>query len=406
VANETTPQPENQESEDVRAEDIYEYISHEDQSDQPEVIELPGKKEGEEEEQEKVEGEEVPSEKREEDELSEFEEEVEREDIELTEMPRKREILAKYPNVFKDFPGLEKAYYRERAFTEVVPTIEDAKVAVAKAQLLDNFEKDILGGNIGNVLKIVRENDEKAFLKIADGYLDTLANVDKDAYLHTIGNVVKRITYHMAAEARKTENNDLNQAAHLLYQFIFGNSEYEPPKRLYQQDKEEVESEKVNKERRAFVEEKFTYARDNLQGRVDNSVKATITEHIDPKNTMTDYVKTKAVSDACEQVKYLLSNDRRLSQILDKLWVDAFRTNFNQSSLDKIRSAYISRARTLLPQVITKTRNEAMRGLARRPRTEDRDRKGPLPPNRESNSTPKIGPPKKGQKTLDFLNED
>ena len=33
---------------------------------------------------------------------------------------RRKEILAKYPKLFKDFPYLEKAYYREQQFTEVL----------------------------------------------------------------------------------------------------------------------------------------------------------------------------------------------------------------------------------------------------------------------------------------------
>src|SRR5215831_19879700 len=55
------------------------------------------------------------------DELAELEEELtgpKEENLELVTPVRRGEILAKYPNVFKDFPYLEKAYYREQQFTE------------------------------------------------------------------------------------------------------------------------------------------------------------------------------------------------------------------------------------------------------------------------------------------------
>ena len=48
------------------------------------------------------------------DELKDIEEELKgpkEEDLELTTPVRRREILAKYPKLFKDFPYLEKAYY-------------------------------------------------------------------------------------------------------------------------------------------------------------------------------------------------------------------------------------------------------------------------------------------------------
>src|SRR5881396_2432670 len=86
-------------------------------------------------------------EKEEEDELKELEEELKEPDEEklelVTPIPR-REILAKYPQLFKDFPYLEKAYYREQQFTELLPTIEDAKIAVEKSSILDKFENDVM----------------------------------------------------------------------------------------------------------------------------------------------------------------------------------------------------------------------------------------------------------------------
>ena len=69
--------------------------------------------------------------------LKEIEEELEgpkEEDLELTDSSSRKEILAKYPKLFKDFPYLEKAYYREQQFTEVFPTIQDARVQCEKAQ--------------------------------------------------------------------------------------------------------------------------------------------------------------------------------------------------------------------------------------------------------------------------------
>src|SRR5215510_11268328 len=41
------------------------------------------------------------------------------ENLELALPVRRKEILAKYPDIFKDFPYLEKAYYREQAYAEV-----------------------------------------------------------------------------------------------------------------------------------------------------------------------------------------------------------------------------------------------------------------------------------------------
>src|SRR6516225_9215499 len=41
-------------------------------------------------------------------------------------------IKEKYPNFFKDFPELKESYFREMRFTELFPTVEDAKEAVSE----------------------------------------------------------------------------------------------------------------------------------------------------------------------------------------------------------------------------------------------------------------------------------
>src|SRR5215471_8169350 len=140
------------------------------------------------------------------DELAELEAELQEpseEQLELVTPVRRRDILKKYPNIFKDFPYLEKAYYREQQFTELLPTIEDAKAAVEKSKVLDRFESDVTSGNTETILRAVKETSPDAFLKIVDNYLPTLAKVDEKAFFHVIGNVTKHTIINMVNEARR-----------------------------------------------------------------------------------------------------------------------------------------------------------------------------------------------------------
>src|SRR6187402_1272386 len=130
--------------------------------DEPEVLDLKGVKEKSEDDDEgEPEGEE--------DELKEIEEELEgpkEEDLELTTPVRRKEILAKYPKLFKDFPYLEKAYYREQQFTEVFPTIPDAQSAAEKARIMDQVEQEVMLGDITTVLQAARSENQEAFHKV------------------------------------------------------------------------------------------------------------------------------------------------------------------------------------------------------------------------------------------------
>jgi hypothetical protein len=349
----------------------------------------------------------------EDDEIKAIEEELEEPDeekLELTTPVRRREILSKYPNLFKDFPYLEKAYYREQQYTEILPSIDDAKVAVEKAQTLDNFEKELMNGSTESIIKAVKENDSQAFSKIVDDYLPTLARVDQQAFHHVIGNVIKHTIMSMVNESKTNGNEALGSAAVLLNQFVFGTSNFIPPNQLSKPDDTKPEKDKLERERQDFVRQRFESVRDDLSTRVNNALKSTIEQHIDPKSSMTDYIKKNASREAMETLASLIDRDTRFRVILDKLWEKAFQSNFNKDSVDRIRSAYFSKAKTLLPSVIKKARNDALRGLGKKSSNEEEsDRKGPLPVGKTTAPRGKISSPKQipaGMRTIDFFMQD
>jgi hypothetical protein len=358
----------------------------------------------------------------EEDELKELEDELEGptdEQLELITPVRRRDILKKYPNLFKDFPYLEKAYYREQQFTELLPTIEDAKTAVEKANVLDRFENDVIqGGSIETILKAVREENPRSFSKIADEYLPTLAKVDERAYYHVLSNVVKHTIVSMVQESTRSQNEPLKYAAQILNQFVFGSSDFSPPTQLFQESPEDKAQENQVKQReQQFIKQAFTTTVTDLNTRVNNALRNTIDAHIDPKKGMTEYVRNNASRDALDLLNELVSKDARFRALTDKLWEKAINENFSKESVDRIKSAYLSKSKTLLPSVIKKARNDALRGMGKRARDEDEtstestSRKGPISAGRprSPSSTGKIRDAKdipKGMSTLDFLNSD
>lgn len=354
-------------------------------------------------------------EKDEEDELAELELELKGptdEQLELMVPVRRKEILTKYPNLFKDFPYLEKAYYREQQFTELLPTINDARNAVEKAKTLDLFEGEMMRGNTENVLKAVKQESPESFYRIVDEYLPTLAKVDEQAYYHVLGNLTKHTITAMVHEARKTNNEVLQSAAAILNQFVFGSSDFKPPTKL---SKENVEPEKVNQpseREQAFARQQFDGVHEELSTKVNNTLRNTIDANIDPKQSMSDYVRKTASKEALELLENLISRDMRFKTLADKLWENAYKNNFSKESMDRIRSAYLSKARTLLPSVIKKARNEALKGTGHRVKDDTEDptpNKGPIASGKPRSQQPggKITEGKdipKGMSTLDFLN--
>ena len=357
------------------------------------------------------------------DELKELEEELEgpsEEDLELMTPVRRKEILAKYPKLFKDFPYLEKAYYREQQFTELLPTIQDAKLAVEKAQVLDKFDREIMSGDLTTVLAAAKEESNEAFLKIADNYLPALRKVDQQAYYHVLGNVIKDTIVTMVRESRALgeQGQPLQAAANILNQFVFGSNTFQPPTPLSKSSKpeEKGKEDELRQQQQQIVMGQFESTRDDLQTRADNVLKATIDGHIDPKKTMTDYVRKNASREAFETLENLISRDTRFRGLLDKLWERAFEKGFDKESTDRIKSAYLSKAKTLLPTVIKRARNDALKGLGKRVKDDDESseettpRKGPITPGRStsqpSGKIKKASDIPRNMSTLDVLMQD
>jgi hypothetical protein len=412
---------------DKSLEDDIEFLSEDDE----ELIPLPKSKESKEVKEKDTEKEkddiEEDDRKKEEDDESELEvdelEEIEKElepptdeQLELIVPVRRRDILNKYPKLFKEFPYLEKAYYREQQFTELLPTIDDAKTAVEKGKTLDNFERDLVNGDTETILKAVKNESPKGFKKIVDEYLPTLARVDEASYHHVIGTTIKHTIMAMVAEGRRGNNIKLQEAAQLLNQFVFGSSDFTPPSKLSVNELDDSKDIELQRREQEFVRRQFQDTQGDLNTRVNNSIRNTIESNIDPKQSMTDYVRRQASREALESITAYIDKDTRFKALVDKLWEKAFQESFSKNSVERIRSAYVSKARTLLPSVIKKARNEALKGMGKRVKDDDEveqpDKKGQNKdekPHSQSSSGKKITNAKdipKGMRTIDFLMQD
>lgn len=333
------------------------------------------------------------------------------EDDDLTDdrfFTRRKDILKKYPNLFKEFPALERGYYHGQKVAEYFPTLRDAKEAKEQLESFNNYVTEINDGNIGNVLEFVKKENPEAFSKLVDNYLPTLFQTDEKAYYHIFSNITRMTIGNMVREAQTSGNEALKAAAVVLNQFVFGNTTYTPPSNLAKAEDADGKKE-VQKEREKYIQERLNTAVEDLTDRVENILTSTIQSYIDPKQSMTDYVRRNAIKDCVDSVRSEVENDKVFRARLDKLWENATKNNFNRDSLDKIKSAYISKARTVLPDTIRRIRGEALRGLASTTRRTNKVERE-IPENRgdstANNSGTKVKGKPAGMSTLDYFNMD
>src|SRR5439155_10821415 len=64
--------------------------------------------------------------------------------------PSFKDIKAKYPNLFKDFPDLREMFFREQGYSELFPTVEDAKEAHENSANYSFLRELVEGGTTEN----------------------------------------------------------------------------------------------------------------------------------------------------------------------------------------------------------------------------------------------------------------
>lgn len=291
---------------------------------------------------------------------------------ELVAPPRRKDILAKYPNLFKDFPGLEDAYYRDQQMKNYFATPAEAKDAIETLQQFDSFRQDLLQGNLDSVFKTVREADPNAFARIVDNVLVSIGKHDTAAYYHLVAEQTRATVNAMLQTAQQSNDENLRTAAGYLWNFVFRGQPFDGNQRPYaRQQQQQEQPNQLEQERQQFFAERLNTYQQDVDNKVGTHLKSIITTNIDRNNQMPDWVKTKATEDVINQVSSQLQNDREFRTQLNKYWERAAQQNFSQQSLDAIRNFAITRGRQILPQILVKTRNAALQGISRQPRPKD-----------------------------------
>lgn len=344
-------------------------------------------------------------------ELAELEEipEIKEDEITFDEFKRS-DVVKKYPTLFKEFPGLEKKIYKTEKYEEIFPTLKDANEARERAETLENAESLLVAGDTTDILKSLRNQDEEAFKRVVDNFLPTVEQLDRTVYLQLMGNTGRFFIKNMLAEAQRfgqqTEQyKALVGSAQILNQFLFGNSQFQDIQPI---SKPVTDADKrISEREQQLIQQRFTEVRDDLIQRADNAITAKINELIDPKNSMTPYVRAKALDDAKHQLDQQIGSDDRFKQNLDRLWQNLIAQDFSNSAKEQIKTAYYNKARTLILDVIKKVRNEALSGksapIKKAVETDDE----PVTQRRANTAAPKRGQQderRKGESTSEYLN--
>jgi hypothetical protein len=337
--------------------------------------------------------------------------EIKEDEISFVEPFKRSEVVKKFPTLFKDFPDLERKIYKSEKYEEIFPTLKDANEAKDRSETLESAESLLFAGDLTDILKSVRNEDEEAFKRIVENFPSAIERLDKSTYLQLLGNAGRFFIKNMLNEgSRFPQNSDQYKAlvgsATILNQFLFGNSQFQD---LAPIAKPVTEADnRISEREQQLITQRFNEIQSDLIERADNAITAKINELIDPKELMTQYVRAKAVDDAKKLLDQQINSDERFKQNLDRLWQNLIAQDFSKAAQEAIKTAFYNKARTLILDVIRKVRNEALSGKATKKVAAEPDDE-PVTPRRANTAAPQRGQSnnegkRKGESTSDYLN--
>lgn len=357
--------------------------------------------------EEEVEEEEIPDEEETEEGTEETpEEEEEQEGIEIPhDRPTPKEVKAKYPNFFKDFPELKEGFFREIEYTKLFPTVEDAKEALEDNSAFRVLQDSAFKGDSGPILQAIQKSDPTAFTRFARNFIPTLYKMDQNLYSETVNPLFENLVRYAFNEGKKHNNENLQNAALVLSELLFETDGIAKGEKTIVKKLEPL---KDTKEQDATL---FRTAFGKVSPKIVSSMNSLIAKDLDPNRVFSPFLRDKIVEEVRNRIDKQLEMDDGHRRVMSSRWARAKDQGYIDAELSKIISTYLARAKALIPSIRDDVRKRALATKQRNSDKREERVKSRTPERREATGGRPTKPPSKNGKVnyremsdLDILN--
>jgi len=300
--------------------------------------------------------------------------------------PEYKEIVAKYPKLFKDFPELKHTFFQNKEYRELFPTVEEAREAHEDVTGLRELENALIDGDEGSVagvMEAMKELGEDVIPNFALGFLPALQKLDQGVYYNVITPVLISVVRNVYDAGVSNDNENYRNAALLVSQYLFrdqkvasGEKEVKLAERKVKDNKQDNE---LERERTSFRQERYTALYNDVVQSCDSQLLDIVLDGIDPKDTIPEGVRDLIAEKVVKEISKVLGNSSSHKSRMDSLWKKAAGDKFSTGNKSRIVTAYLEAAREIMPRIRNKIRSNVLGIRERQPesggRTERREPK-------------------------------
>jgi len=290
----------------------------------------------------------------------EEEEEEKPKEIELdaTGRPTIKSIKTKYPTLFKDFPELKSAFFLLPKFQEVYADPEAAREAADKALEYDALESSLIGeGNPELLLTTIAKNNPKALKKIAENFGEALRSADGDTYAALSTPIIEELLYHATRHADKIGDKNLRLSCRHLANFVFANGGEIPDISKREKREPHPAEKKLEEERAAHDREKMNAAASEIGQTAAEDLGRLISAKL---GQLTKFERRQVIRETRLEIDEKLKRDAGFQRTMRGLWARVRSSGYSDESKERVKQAWLSRARSIAPGIRNRLRQEAL----------------------------------------------
>ena len=299
--------------------------------------------------------------------VEEEEEEIEEEDEseEQITRPSWKTIKEKYPELAKD-KDFKNVFFRDKEFTQLFPTVQDAKDSFEKSQLLEMLDGSLSQGDPSQFLDALAAPTKQKF---AQNILPALHALDKNLFKVATQPLIFEMLNEIHAIGEKNSDENLQISVKNIAKVLTG--KFEVPPRAQKPGNSEPDPEK-----QALIEETARLRgnqRNQFFEKADSSIKKqlikTIEDGLDPKNELSDFTKQALIDKILEETKGSVSSDQAFASKMKHLAKQAEKAGYPPDYMPRFISAYLGRARQLALGLRAKHKAAALAKRTSKPKT-------------------------------------
>ncbi len=254
-------------------------------------------------------------------------------------------VKTKYPKLFKEHPELRAAFFRDKQFSEVFASPEDAREVIESVENFTEVQNEIASGKPDSIVQFLGKNNPKNLVKFGRSLIEAAFNGKQEIGAAIVFPSIAKILTNARQAAEQAGNKNLaNSVAH-LNTYLFGDDKL--PEDTFRdegndgQGNEEVKR-LIERTRNNFSEDVRVEGLRAFDGMINDSL-----TRLNAKPAVKKTIKIEIARGIINE----LNNDKAHMGRMRSLHIKAEKEGFTTNGKSRIKAAYLEGVKRILPRI-------------------------------------------------------